>query len=85
MTVDEMLWARDLMGLGERASPAQLRARYRELARRCHPDVATVAGSAGPRPSMAELNAAYRLLSSYMEQLEVSLTPADFRRHDPAL
>jgi hypothetical protein len=83
MTVDELLRARDLLGLGERASLVRLRERYRELARRCHPD-ATGRGDAGSGPSMEELNAAYRLLAAYMEQRDISLTRADIRRHDPA-
>lgn len=47
------------LGVDPTASPEQLRAAYRALARRLHPD----ARGGSPSPAMAELNEAWRVLS----------------------
>lgn len=52
-----------MLGVDPHASPAQIRAAYRDLARRLHPDRAASGGGDDGGRAMASLNEAYRVLS----------------------
>jgi hypothetical protein len=73
--------ARRLLGLEERASIQDIKAAYRRLSKRCHPD----AGGSGSEGSgrFRELHAAYRLLLSYCEHCRISLARDEMQSFDP--
>ena len=62
---EKIEWARRVLGLGERAGPLDVKAAYRRLAHRCHPDKAPVRQGTGER--FEEVTHAYRMLSDYCE------------------
>lgn len=69
----EILAAKELLGLGDLASMQEIRASYRKLAKLLHPDLAL----AEERVRMQEINAAYALLLEYCATVRVPLTPGD--------
>jgi curved DNA-binding protein CbpA len=81
LTYQELQQARELLGLGERASLAQIKARYRLLAKQCHPD-----GQQQPidPEAIQRLNAAYALLCDYCEDYHYSFSQEDFFEQNPA-
>ncbi len=68
--------ARVLLGLPVQTSRAEIRARYRKLAAKLHPD------HAGDEEAMRRLNEAYALLMEYCEHYRIDLAPND-RGADP--
>lgn len=77
--VDE---ARRRLGLGETATPGEIKQAYRRLAGRLHPDHNPEDAEAETR--MAELARAYRLLTAYAENVH-RLPTTDRRRLVPAV
>ncbi len=77
--VDE---ARCLLGLGETATPGEIKRAYHRLASQLHPDHNPNSPEAEAR--MAELTQAYRLLTAYAENVHRPPT-ADRRRLTPAV
>lgn len=69
----EILAAKELLGLGDQASMQEIRTRYRQLAKRLHPDLALAA----ERVKMQEINAAYALLLEYCATVHIPLAPGD--------
>ncbi len=61
----KIIVARDLLQLGEAATLEEIKAAYRRLSKRYHPD--HLAGAAGDRdaPAMADINSAYEVLLKY--------------------
>jgi len=59
----EIDWARNLLGLGERASLQEIRRAYRTMSKRYHPDV--TGKKAEKDPHMLDINRAYQLLKEY--------------------
>lgn len=66
--------ARDLLGLGERASLNDIRKAYRRLSKEHHPDLAAAGGD---EANMHALNDAYRLLLDFCNTFPVPLPPED--------
>jgi hypothetical protein len=79
MTFEELRQARCLFGLPERATLREIKARYRELARRHHPD--RVAGE--DAEPMRRINAAYRLLLEYCGSYRFCFAEAEFFEQNP--
>jgi preprotein translocase subunit Sec63 len=73
--------ARRLLGLREQASIQEIKAAYRGMCKRWHPD----ALSEDPRDSkkIKEINAAYRLLLDYCENYPFSFLPEVVESFDP--
>ncbi|WP_022854143.1 J domain-containing protein [Thermodesulfatator atlanticus] len=63
--------ARKLLGLPLQTSRAEIRARYRNLAAKLHPD------HQGDVKTMQRLNEAYQLLMEYCEHYRIELRPND--------
>ena len=78
MTYQELRQALAVFELGERASLDEIRRRYRDLARRHHPD-------AGGEDAQAirRVNAAYRLLSDYCRGYRFSFGREEFLEQFP--
>lgn len=62
-----------VLGLGERASLAEIKKAYRRLSKERHPDLAADPETAGP--VMHELTEAYQVLLRYAERCRVPLAP----------
>jgi hypothetical protein len=80
MTRDE--WAEikaaaDLLGLGERASLAEIKKAYRRLSRKHHPDVQKSAMQNSEQIAMHELNEAYQKLLQYCARYRFPFIPGD--------
>ncbi len=68
----------EVLELKERASRKELRQRYRDLARRHHPD----AGSPDEQ-RMRQINQAYALLQSYLQHCRYSFSEQEFYEQQP--
>ncbi|MEF3191861.1 MAG: J domain-containing protein [Campylobacterales bacterium] len=68
MTPQELVWARKRLGLPPLVTFAEIKERYRLLARQNHPDLG------GSAEAMEELNRAYALLRDYIEGYRFRLT-----------
>ena len=73
--------ARRLLGLGERASMAEIKIAYRHMCKQWHPDVVTDKTTGTRR--MKDINAAYRLLLEYCESYRFSFSPEEVESFDP--
>lgn len=73
--------ARQLLGLGLRATRKEIRAAYRRAARRWHPDAAPPDSRSEHQARMQEINEAYNCLVKFLEDyryhLEESSEPQD--------
>ncbi len=56
-----------ILGIGESATLKEIKAAYRELSKRYHPDISKESGE-----KMKEINAAYKLLMDYCESYRFS-------------
>jgi len=70
MTLEE---AREILGLGLKASRREIRAAYRRAARRWHPDRAPEGAEAQYRGRMQEINAAYQAVQKFLEDYRYDL------------
>jgi DnaJ-class molecular chaperone len=81
MTLSE---AREILGLGLKASRREIRAAYRRGARRWHPDRAPAGAEAQYRSRMQEINAAYQVVQKFLEEYRYDLVeaagPEDFQK-----
>ncbi len=75
--------ARELLELDERASLQEVKAAYRSLARRWHPDQASDGRQAEAEERMKALNEAYALLKAYCESYPISFLIDSLRETDP--
>ena len=78
LEIDE---ARKILGLGEEATLKQIKAAYRGLARRYHPD--RHSGSTQGEEAMKRLNHAYKLLEDYCKDHRYSFRQEDVVRTYP--
>lgn len=78
MTHRDLQAALAIFGLGERASIKEIKSRHRELVKWHHPD----AGASEPE-RIREINAAYRVLVTYLESYLYSFTEEEFYRQYP--
>jgi len=79
MTFEELDQARRLLGLSERATLSEIKARHRLLAKRFHPD----RGEGGDAEQMRRVSAAYRLLKEYCSDYRFSLSREEFFEQNP--
>jgi preprotein translocase subunit Sec63 len=84
MTIAE---AREILGLGLKATRREIRTAYRQAARRWHPDRAPAGAEAEHRARMQQINAAYqrlvKLIEDYVYELadpETPETPEDLQK-----
>jgi hypothetical protein len=72
---DDIKAAADLLGLGEKASLAEIKKAYRRLSRKHHPDVQQSAKQQSEEIAMYELNEAYQTLLRYCAAYRFPLVP----------
>lgn len=70
---DRIRAAKELLHLGDRATLQQIKAAYRRLSKRCHPDTRDADGQKGV--AMQEVNAAYEILIDYCHSYSFPLIP----------
>jgi len=80
LTFQNLQKALEIMGLGERASLAEIKARYRQLVKRCHPDGQPE--RVDPE-SIQQLNAAYALLRDYCASYRYCFSQEEFWEQNP--
>ncbi len=68
-----------VLGLGTRATLADIKSRYRQLVRRCHPD----ATGSRKDPEIYRVNEAYRTVMRYVEEYRYSFSEAEFLEQNP--
>lgn len=79
MTYDDLQEALRILGLGDRASLKEIKARHRELVKRYHPD----AGNMADPERIRRINAAYRILADYVGAYRFSFTEEEFYTQCP--
>ncbi len=79
MTFAELDSARQILGLAERASLREIKARYRRLAKCFHPD----RGESADAARFLQVNAAYRLLVEYCAAYRFSFARDEFFEQNP--
>jgi curved DNA-binding protein CbpA len=79
MTYADLQEALRTLGLGERASLKEIKARHRELVKRHHPDT----GNAADPERIRQINAAYRLLLDYVGDYRFSFAEEEFYTQCP--
>lgn len=79
MTYRELQAALQILGLGERASLAEIKARHRALVKQCHPD----SGNADDGERIRQVNAANRLLQAYVSAYRFSFAEDEFYEQNP--
>ncbi len=78
MKYDDITEAMEILGLPSMITKDDLKRRYRDLARRYHPD-----RKSGDAVKMEQINRAYELLSDYMDGFRYALDEEEFRRRYP--
>jgi len=79
MTYAELQEALQVLGLGERATLREIKARHRESVKRHHPD----AGNSGDPDAIRRVNAAYRVLQDYITEYRFSFSEGEFYEQNP--
>lgn len=79
MTFTDLQEALRILGLGERATLAEIKTRHRELVKCHHPD----AGAQGDPESIRLVNAAYRIVSEYVSGYRFSFSEDEFYEQNP--
>jgi preprotein translocase subunit Sec63 len=69
--------AAELLGLGEKASLAEIKKAYRRLSKKHHPDVQKKTREKTGKVAMHELTAAYKILLDYCAQYRFPLKPGE--------
>lgn len=68
-----------VLGLGERATLQEIKARHRKLVRECHPDVQ---GDHAPE-KIYKVNSAYKVLTEYVESYRFSFSESEYLEQNP--
>jgi DnaJ-class molecular chaperone len=79
MTHVELQEALQIMGVRDRSSIAEIKARHRELVKRYHPD----AGHVEETETIRRVNAAYRVLLDYIAAYRFSFAEDEFYEQNP--
>lgn len=79
MKYDELQEALRVLCLGERATLKEIKARHRELVKRCHPDT----GITDEPEMIRKVNAAYRVLLDYVTGYRFSFDENEFYEQNP--
>lgn len=74
MTYADLQEALRILGLGERATLAEIKARHREMVKRHHPDL----GNSGDPDAIRKVNAANKVLQGYITEYRFSFTEKEF-------
>ncbi|MEN8190193.1 MAG: J domain-containing protein [Thermodesulfobacteriota bacterium] len=77
--------AKELLHLGDKATPGEMKRAFRKLCKQCHPDLAGDDGEKKKKNDVAmqKLTKAYDLLMRYCAQYRVPLVPDDAENMDP--
>ena len=78
MRYADLMHALKVLGIEDRSTLNEIKARHRELVRECHPDRV-----GGDPERMRLVNAAYRLLTEYLAEYRFSFSEEDFYRRFP--
>ena len=79
MTYADLQEALRVLGLGERATLNEIKARHRELVKRHHPDT----GNSGDPETIRKVNAAHRMLLDYIAAYRFCFTEDEFYEQNP--
>ncbi|GAC1451036.1 MAG: J domain-containing protein [Desulfuromonadaceae bacterium] len=79
MTFKELQIALEILGLDDRVTIKQIKIRHRELVKRYHPD----SGGDASCEQIQRINAAYRILSDYLESYRYSFSEKEFYSQNP--
>lgn len=79
MTYADLQQALLIFGLGERATLKDIKSRYRNLAKRYHPDTST----SEEADAMRKVNAAYRIIQAYIAEYRFSFAEDEFYEQNP--
>lgn len=78
MTYADLQEALRILGLGERATLAEIKARHRESVKRHHPDL----GNSCDSEAIRKVNAANKVLQDYITEYRFSFTEEEFYEQD---
>ena len=76
----EIAEAKELLGLPERASMAEIKTTYHELLKQWHPDRGQ-GDQAACNAMTSKINAAYQVILRYCSQYKYSFAPEELERH----
>ncbi|MDD2580695.1 MAG: J domain-containing protein [Desulfuromonadaceae bacterium] len=79
MTFDDLQKSLETLGLYDRVTMKQIKSRHRELVKRHHPD----SGNNADGEKIKQINAAYRVLSEYLESYRFSFSEDEFYVQNP--
>jgi len=79
MTYGELQNALHVLGLEERSTLREIRARHRSLVKRHHPD----SGSSNDQETIRSVNAAYRTVQEYLSEYRFSFAEEEFYEQNP--
>jgi len=79
MTYAELQEALKTLGIRERSTISEIKARHRELVKRYHPDT----GKVDEQETIRNINAAYRVLLDYIEEYRISFVEDEFYEQNP--
>ncbi|GFE56719.1 J domain-containing protein [Geobacter sp. AOG1] len=79
MTYADLQEALRILGLGERATQREIKARHRQLVKRHHPDACVTSEPEAIR----QINAAYRIIQDYISEYRFSFAENEFYEQNP--
>lgn len=79
MTFDDLQKSLKILGLYDRITMKQIKKRHRELVKRYHPD----SGNSADGEKIKLINAAYHVLSDYLESYRFSFSEDEFYIQNP--
>lgn len=79
MTYAELQGALQVLGVRERSTIKEIKARHRELVKRYHPDT----GNISEQETIRKVNEAYRILQDYIVEYRFSFAEAEFYEQNP--
>jgi DnaJ-class molecular chaperone len=79
MTYTDLQEALRVLGLGERCTLKEIKARHRDLVKRHHPDT----GNVDDQEAIREVNTAYRVLLDYLVAYRFSFAEEEFYEQNP--
>jgi hypothetical protein len=75
--------AKELLNLGDKATPGEMKRAYRNLCKQHHPDLTSKKDLPKNDEIMQRLTKAYDLLMRYCDQYRIPLVPDDAETMDP--
>lgn len=79
MTYFDLQEALRVLGLGERATLKEIKARHRELVKRHHPDT----GATGDPDKIRQVNSAYKIITDYVSGYRFLFAEDEFYEQNP--